>query len=120
MNINIQAKDLSVTKHLREFAFTQIMRKLSKFKDKILDINLYLEYIQRKSSDPKRAKVTINVNMPKKNVVIKKNGYDLYEVVVAATDTVYRKVREEKDKRTHTKRLADGVKTHTARIIQGL
>lgn len=98
MNVLVQGKTLEVTKSLRAFIMKQA-EKLTKVGVRILNVRVYLEQVARKANDSKRALVKYKVELPGKDIIVKRRAKDIYEAVVDATDSVVRQVRKLKEKR---------------------
>lgn len=99
MKTLIQAKNMKATPALRTFIENQI-NKLRRFGLPIDRVRVFLENITRKSSDPHRASVQIDVDIPKKgHVTVQSRAHDLYLGIVEATNSLMRHVRKEKEKR---------------------
>lgn len=103
MNIIVQAKSMEITKALRVFINKQAS-KLGKIHGKISKVRVYVENVARRDSDPKRAEVRYKVELPGKDIVVKRRANDLYDAVVDATDSVVRHVRKLKEKNMSKKR----------------
>lgn len=110
MNVIIQAKSMGVTKALTTFIKKQAS-KLEKVHGKISKVRVSLENIARRKSDPSRAEVQYKIELPGKDIVVKKRAVDLYEAVVDATESVIRQVRKLKEKRITKQRKAQEKKT---------
>lgn len=99
MKTLIQAKNMKPTQALRGFIDEQVS-KLVRLGLPIQRVRVFLENISRKDSDPHRASVQMEVNIPKKgSVTVQSKTHDLYLGVVEATRSLIRHVRKEKEKR---------------------
>ncbi|NCN24077.1 MAG: ribosomal subunit interface protein [Candidatus Pacebacteria bacterium CG10_big_fil_rev_8_21_14_0_10_42_12] len=103
MQVIVESKNLEVTKAIREFAEKQA-RKLSKLSGRITRIRLFLETIPKKRNDPHANTVTYEVEVPGKNVVITSKAVDMYEAIVAATNTAARRMRKQFEKKITKRR----------------
>lgn len=107
MTVIVQAKSMSVTQSLRDFATSQA-RKIAKFSGRISQITVYLEQVtQRKTNDPTVASVKYLVRMPGKDIVVKRKATDMYDAIVDATDRVTRQVRKLKERKISQKRSSE-------------
>ncbi|NCN45217.1 MAG: hypothetical protein COU63_04525 [Candidatus Pacebacteria bacterium CG10_big_fil_rev_8_21_14_0_10_36_11] len=98
MNILVHAKNGEATKALRSFIKNQI-KKVEKLGVPIRQVQVFLENIARKDSDPHRASVVVDVEVAgKKKVSVRSRAYDLYQAVVDASQDVLRQVRKQKEK----------------------
>lgn len=107
MTVIVQAKSMSVTQSLRNFATSQA-KKIAKFSRKISQITVHLEQVnQAKSNDPTVASVKYLVRMPGKDIIVKRKATDMYDAIVDATDRVTRQVRKLKEKKIAQKRSSE-------------
>lgn len=111
MNVIVQAKSMEVTKALRIFINKQAA-KLGKIHSKITKVMVYVENVARRDSDPKRAEVRYKVELPGKDIVVKRRANDLYDAVVDATDSVVRHVRKLKEKNMTKKRKSKDINSN--------
>ena len=109
MNVIVQAKDLKVTRALREFIERQA-GKLKKLQGlKVSKVEVYLEKGAAKGTD-KRVSIKYKVEIPGKNIWVEISGYDFYDAAVDATRAVLRKLRKNKEKRLdHQRSHGSGV-----------
>lgn len=109
MQVLVEGKELEITPAIREFIDTQVNRKLDKFSQRIMQIRVYLEQIDRKDNDPHRALVRYNVDMAGMSpIVITNKDKDMYKSIVGATEDLVRQLRKIKEKRLD-KRNQNGV-----------
>lgn len=98
MNVIVQSHDVKVTKALKKFVTDQA-QKLNRLLPSSTQINVFLEKVSRKKSDPSSNKVKYSIELPgKRMVVVKKTAVDMYHAVVDATDTTFRHLRKAKEK----------------------
>ncbi len=102
MTVLVESKQVKVTKALREFA-TKQANKLNKLGKKISKVTVYLETITKKSNDPQANKVTFTLEVPGKNVVVRKHAVDMYVAIVDAAHAAVRQLRK-KVERQHALR----------------
>jgi ribosomal subunit interface protein len=106
MTVLVQSNSLKVSKALQRFVEDQAakVRKLGKG---VVQIQVYLESIAKKSNDPHANKVTYKVSIPGKDVVVTKNATNMYDAIVDATDSAARQMRKLYERRrTLQRRLA--------------
>lgn len=98
MNILVHAKNGEATQAVRSF-ITQQIKKLEKLGVPIRQVQVFLENIARKDSDPHRASVQVDLDVPGvKKLSVRSRAYDLYQAVVEASQDAIRKVRKAKEK----------------------
>lgn len=105
MTVLVEAKNIEVTSALRMHVEKQA-QKLSKLGDRITNVRVFLETVPKKSNDPHSNKVTFHVGVPGRDVVVIKQGVDMYEAVVQAARGAFRKVRKDFEKRQTKSRKA--------------
>ncbi|HCR81285.1 MAG: hypothetical protein UX28_C0003G0088 [Candidatus Pacebacteria bacterium GW2011_GWA1_46_10] len=99
MKTLIQAKNMKPTRALRRFIDEQV-NKVQRLGVPIARLRVFLENITRKDSDPHRASVQMEANIPGKGkVTVKSQAHDLYLAVNEAVRSLMRHVRKEKEKR---------------------
>jgi len=106
MTVLVEAKNIEVTSALRMHVQRQA-KKLSKIGDRITSVRVFLETIPKKNNDPHANKVTFQVGIPGRDVVVIKQGVDIYEAIVQAARGAFRKVRKNFEKRTTKARRAN-------------
>ena len=101
MNILVRAKNMKTTKALRDFVDSQFS-KIKRLGLPIQKVQVFLENIERKDSDPHRASVQVTADIAKKGrVTVESKTHDLYKAVGEATRSLMRHLRKEKEKRVH-------------------
>ncbi len=103
MKVLIATKHLKVTDALHQFIQEQA-EKLSKLHKRITLVRVYLETIEKKSNDPHANQVTFEIEIPGKNVVVKKQAADMYQAVTATAEASLRQLRKLYEKRMTLKR----------------
>lgn len=99
MNVIVQAKNLKVTRALREFIERQA-QKIKKLQGlRVSKVEVYLEQGTKKPSDQKTVLVKYKIFVPGKNLWVEIDGYDFYDATVDATRAVLRKLRKSKEKK---------------------
>ena len=106
---------MEVTKALKFFIKKQAS-KLGKMHGKISKVRVYVENVARRDSDPNRAEVRYKVELPGKDIVVKRRATDLYEAIVDATDSVVRQVRKMKEKRITKQRRSKTIKQNISEL----
>ncbi|MFZ1721334.1 MAG: HPF/RaiA family ribosome-associated protein, partial [Microgenomates group bacterium] len=94
----VESKQLKVTNALRDFAQGQA-EKLFKLQKGITKVRIYLETIAKKSNDPMANSVVYRVEVPGKDIVVRKKAVDMYDAIVSATDAAVRKLRKQYEKK---------------------
>src|SRR3989304_7091738 len=104
VNTLIQAKDMKPTQALLAFIQEQA-NKLQRLGLPIQRVRVYLENIGRKDSDPHRASVKMEANIPGKGkVTVQSQTHDLYLAINEAVRDLMRHVRKVKEKRIDVSR----------------
>jgi ribosomal subunit interface protein len=103
MTVIVESKRLKVTQALRTFIEGQA-RKITKLGERVSRIRVHLETIGKKSNDPLANSVTYHLEIPGKDIVVRRRAVDMYEAVVDATRSAIRHLRKLKEKRVTTKR----------------
>ena len=103
MKVIVRSKTLEVTKALRNFIGQQA-QKIAKTGQKISKITVFLESIARKKNDLRSATVKFDIDIPGKNVVVKRHAQDMYVAIVDAANRARRYIRKTKEKRLTKKR----------------
>lgn len=94
MRVLVDAKDFPVTAAIRKFVAEQV-KKLGKVGKQINAVRVYLESNKKKSNDPQANLVTMAVEVPGTDVVIKKHGVEMYQTISAATGAALRHLRKQ-------------------------
>lgn len=94
MRILVDAKDFPVTAAIRRFVAEQVT-KLGKVGKQVKTVRVYLESNKKKTNDPQANRVTMAVEVPGADVIIKKHGVEMYQTIVAATGTALRHLRKQ-------------------------
>lgn len=108
MTVLIESKQVKVTQAMREFA-TRQMERLGRLGKNIGKISVYLETVGKKSNDPSANRVTVQVQVPGKNVVVRKHAADMYEAIVDAAHGAVRRLRKQTERRVTLRRSAKPV-----------
>ena len=98
MQVIVEAKNMTVTQAMREF-IEEHAQKIQKVAHKIQAVRVFLETIPKKSNDPQANKVTFVVEVPGKDVTVRKKAVDMYAAIVDAAHGSVRKVRKLMEKR---------------------
>ncbi|MFZ5376280.1 MAG: ribosome hibernation-promoting factor, HPF/YfiA family [Patescibacteria group bacterium] len=115
MDVLVQGKALSVTPSLREYVGRQA-DKLKRVCKNIIGVRVFLENIERKSSDQHRSVVKYKVELPGKDICVRSQSNDLYKAIVEATESAVRHVRKQFEKRrTLTRNVTN--RRHAARTM---
>lgn len=105
MTVLVQSSSFKVTEALRQFVEAQA-EKVLKLGKGVVQIQVYLDSIAKKSNDPHANKVTYKVSIPGKDIVVKKAAVDMYEAINGATDSAVRQLRKFYERRRTLRRLA--------------
>ncbi|MBN1482679.1 ribosome-associated translation inhibitor RaiA [candidate division KSB1 bacterium] len=106
MRISFTARHFKSSERLKEFATTEV-RRLKKYYDDILDVEIILDYVKQQQV----AEVVIKVYGQRLAVVEKTE--DMYKSVTLAVDKLERKLLKYKEKLRHfdKERIAENIKT---------
>lgn len=105
MTVIVESKQLKVTDALRDFAQSQA-EKLFKLQKGITKVRIHLETIAKKSNDPLANSVVYKVEVPGKDIVVRKKAVDMYEAIVSATDAAVRKLRKRYERKVSASRVS--------------
>lgn len=103
MTVIVESKKMKVTQAIRIFAQEQA-EKLKKLEKGVSQVRIYLENVAKKKSDSYSNIVTYHIEIPGKNIVVKKHAQDMYVAIVEATQGAVRKLRKVSEKRVTKKR----------------
>lgn len=103
MDVIVTSKTLQITQALRQAAIRQA-EKLLKFGKKILRVRVSLEAVAKKKNDTQAAIVQYHVELPGKDVVVRRQARDMYEALVDAASRAGRQICKIKEKRIYFKR----------------
>ncbi len=103
MTVIVASKQMKVTAGLRQYVEDQA-QKLLKLGKRAAGVRVYLETVRKKSNDQMANVVTYCVELPGKNVVVKKTAVDMYQAILQATASAARQVRKQYEKRRDSKR----------------
>ncbi len=103
MTVLVESKQVKVTQALRDFA-THQMEKLSKLGKRVQKISVFLETVGKKNNDPSANRVTVQVEVPGKNVIVRKHAADMYEAIVEAAHGAVRRLRKQTERRITLRR----------------
>lgn len=104
IQVIVEAKNMEVTEGLRSHA-QKLSGKLLKQNRKIIKVHVTLEAIKKKSNDPQANEVVVFVDIPGKDIVVKKRAVDMYEAMNLAFDVAERDMRKSAEKdRTLTRK----------------
>lgn len=103
MKVIIRSKTLEVTKALQSFIQKQAS-KLSRSGQRIAKITVFLESVKRKKNDTTASSVKFHIDLPGKNIVVRRQAEDMYTAIVDASDRASRYIRKSKEKRITKKR----------------
>ncbi len=99
MNVLVHAKNMKTTKALREFANEQL-QKVKRLGLPIQKIQVFIENVARKDSDPHRATVQVTADIQRRGrITVESKTHDMYKAVGEAAQSLMRHLRKEKEKR---------------------
>lgn len=104
MQVIVESKNLDVTKALRTHTEKQA-RKVSRLQKNVEKVRVFLETIKKKSNDPLANKVTYEVAIKGRNIVVKTHAQDMYDAIVKATDGAVRQLRKTFEKKKDTQKI---------------
>lgn len=103
MDVIVTSKTLQVTQALRAAAIRQA-EKLMRFGKKILRVRVTLEKVAKKKNDTQAAIVQYHVELPGRDVIVRRQARDMYEALVDAASRAARQVRKVKEQQVYFKR----------------
>lgn len=103
MVVIVTSKTLHVTQALRDMAERQA-QKLHRFGKNIIRVRVSLEAVAKKKNDTHATIVQYHVELPGRDVVVKRKARDMYEALVDAASSASRQVRKVKEKELTFKR----------------
>ncbi len=103
MDVIVTSKTLQVTQALRSMAIRQA-QKLYRLGKRILRVRVSLEAVARKKNDSTATVVQYHVELPGKDVVVRRRARDMYEALVDAASSAARQVQKVKERRLTFKR----------------
>jgi ribosomal subunit interface protein len=103
MTVIVESKQMKVTASLRQHVELQA-QKLLKLSKRVTAARVYLETVRKKSNDKMANLVTYCVELPGKDVVVRKRAVDMYQAIADATEGAVRQVRKQYEKRRDSKR----------------
>jgi len=103
MVVIVTSKTLHVTQALREMAERQA-QKLYRLGKRIIRVRVSLEAVTKKKNDTHSTVVQYHVELPGKDVVVRRKARDMYEALVDAASSAARQVRKAKEKQATFKR----------------
>jgi len=103
MDVIVTSKTLQVTQALKAMASRQA-QKLFRLGKKILRVRVSLEAVARRKNDMTAAIVQYHVELPGKDIVVRRKARDMYEALVDAASSAARQVRKAKERQIVFKR----------------
>ena len=100
MNVIVHSKTMVITEALRSFATRQAQR-LKNRGQRIANVIVFLEFIQRKKNDARAATAKFLIDLPGKNIVVQERAKDLYFAIHRAALSANRQVRKVKERRMY-------------------
>ena len=101
MQVIVQAKSLKVTRALQNF-IERHTQKIAKVDRRVQAVRVYLEQSTKKSSKNKNVVVKLRLEIPGQDIWLELAGYDFYDAIVDAVNTASRKLRQNKEKNSHS------------------
>lgn len=95
MNIRITSRKFRAKDSLKDF-ITDEIKKLERFNDNIMDVNVVLSFTHLKDSIKE---VEILLQLPGKTLTVSESSEDFFKSVSLATEKVERQLKKIKDKR---------------------
>jgi ribosomal subunit interface protein len=103
MDIIVESKTIPVTAALRALAVKQA-RRLVRLGGRILRVRIHLDAITKKKNDTQSSVVQFQVELPGKDIIVRRHARDLYLALVEAAHQASRQVRKAKERRLTLKR----------------
>ena len=98
MTVVVGSKNFKVTSAIRDFIERHV-GKLHKVHHKISQVQVHLESVERKQNDPLANKVTVEVEVPGKDVVVTKRDANMYTAIASAIKIAFRDLRKRGEKK---------------------
>ena len=95
MKVYVQSVNFNADKGLIEFVEKKV-NSLERYYDKIVDSEVFLKVQQTSGKENKL--VDVKINIPGKEIVVKKQSKTFEEGVMLATDSLKRKLTQKKEK----------------------
>lgn len=105
MTVIVESKQMKVTSGLRAHVEAQA-QKLLKLSKNVTGIRVHLETVRKKSNDTLANIVTYVVELPGKDVIVKKRAVDMYQAIIQASEGAARQVRKRYERRRDLRRQA--------------
>ncbi len=105
MHVIIQSKTLEVTQALRNYVQKQV-KKLARRGKKIEKVTVVLDSVKKKKNDSSAKTVQFHIELPGKNLTVRKQAHDMYVAIVDAAESTARSLRKKKEKQVDRKRKA--------------
>lgn len=103
MDVIVTSKTLQITQALKAAAIRQA-RKLVRFGHRIVRVRVSLEAVAKKHQSMQAAVVQYQVELPGKQVIVRRQARDMYEALVDAAASAARQIRKTKERRMMFKR----------------
>ncbi len=103
MDVLVESKTIPVTDALRALAVKQA-RRISRLGARVLRIRVIFETIGKKRNDAQATMVQFLVELPGRDVVVRRRARDLYQALIDAAHHTARQVRRAKEKRINLRR----------------
>ena len=97
MKITVSSKNFEVTEGIRQHVAAQA-EKLSRFSEKISQVQVFLETVERKHNDPQANAATVVVKVPGKDIAVTKTAVEMYEAINQAFHIAGRHLRKSVEK----------------------
>lgn len=104
MKISIQAKDMDVTKAIRQFVVEKTSKVFKKFGKTVIGVRVYIEHVARKKNDPNASRAKIKVEIPGEDIVVASKSSDAYQAIAQAVNAASRSLRKIKGKKIAKRR----------------
>ncbi len=103
VDVIVESKTIPVTAALRAVAVKQA-RHILRLGGRILRIRVHLDAIAKKKNDTHSSVAQFQIELPGKDIVVRRRARDLYLAIIEAAHQASRQVRKLKEKRLTTKR----------------
>jgi len=111
MQVTVESKNIEVTAALRQFAQKQA-QKLTKVYRKISLTRFFLDHLKKRQNDPSANNVTVKIEVPGKDILVKEQAVDMYEAMRRAVATALRHLRKKLEKERTKNRVNNRAGKH--------
>lgn len=97
MKCIVSSKNFEITESIRQHVEMQA-DKVYRLSDRITQVRIFLETIERKHNDPKANSATVVVEIPGKDIAVTKEAMEMYEAINHGFSAAARHLRKHFEK----------------------